>query len=103
MNTVDRVIENIKQEEINGEHERTYLLMDAFDMLLNNEIEENNEDLNKNLDYRLGYFVSEGVKEARKEMLVIGSIALVLVGGYKLLKQQICKKKNDKIELKEEA
>jgi len=107
MNTVERVMKNIRQEEMDGIHERTYLLMDAFDSIVDSSIEEYNEEvnvkLNKNLDHRLGYFINEGAKERQKEILVIGGIILVVLGGYKLIKKQICKRKNNKIELKEEA
>ena len=102
MNTVDRVIANIRQEELNGEHERTYLLFDALDMLCSDNVtEENREDLNKNLDYRLSYFVNAGAVEARKEILLIGGITLgfVCLGTY--LRHRFIKKKSKKIKEEE--
>ena len=103
MNTAERVIENIRQEEIDGKHERTYLLFDALDMLCSDNVtDENREDLNNNLDYRLSYFINAGANEARKEILVIGGIVLVCIGGYKLVKKYIYKKKN-KMKLEEKA
>ena len=105
MKTVDRVINNIRQEEIDGKHERTYMLFDALDTLSNEHDEKDNEELNTILDRRLGWFVNEGVKEARKEILVIGGIALVVIGGWKLIKKHIRKKQKYEIKFiyKDEA
>jgi len=98
MNTADRVIKNIRQEEIDGKHERTYLLFDALDMLCSDNVtDDNREDLNKNLDYRLSYFVNAGAVEARKEILLVSGITLglVCIGSY--LRHIIIKNKSKKI------
>lgn len=83
MNTAKRAYKKFYKAECNGKHEITYLLWETIDELSSdNDLSGERLDLLKEkLEWLETLVMDRGVKQARKEMAIIGVCVVALCGS----------------------
>lgn len=93
MKTANRAYKKFYKDEKLGHHKMTYLLWDAINTIVNNDLEseEQVDVLNKEVEKRITWFMDQGVIQARREMTIIGisviTVGVSLYGMNKIIKK----------------